>query len=147
MSSLPDYYKVLKVDFNATQSQIREAYKKQALLHHPDRLGDGVSSDERAEATKKFQVVADAYYILGDPSRRQTYDQSRKRHAPMDESDMHADAHGVFGDVFAELLKPEVDRPGHMWKILGTGAGAVIGFIVGNLGGAAVVSFTVECLG
>ncbi|KAI9251430.1 DnaJ domain-containing protein [Phascolomyces articulosus] len=140
MSNLPDYYNILEIHPTSTQSEIKDAYKKQALLHHPDRLKDSVSSEERAEATRKFQVIADAYYILGDPARRKTYDQSRKRHTPaMDESSPHVDAQGVFGDVFEELLKPEVERPGHLWRILGTGAGAVLGFIIGNVGGAAVV--------
>ncbi|KAG2219194.1 hypothetical protein INT45_013060 [Circinella minor] len=149
MSNLPDYYKVLEVDPTATQSEIREAYKKQALLHHPDRLGDNVSAEERASATKKFQVIADAYYILNDPVRRKTYDQSRKRHAPFmsESSSPDVDAEGVFGDVFADLLKPEVDRPGHLWKIIGTGAGAVLGFIIGNVGGAAVGAVAGRTLG
>ncbi|KAI8148009.1 DnaJ domain-containing protein [Fennellomyces sp. T-0311] len=141
MSGLPDYYEKLEVSPTATQAEIREAYKKQALLHHPDRLGDNASTEERAEATRKFQVIADAYYILGDPARRQTYDQSRRRHAPMDESaEPHADAHGVFGDVFGELLRPEVEHPSHIWRILGCVSGAALGFIIGNVGGAAVVS-------
>ena len=54
-------------------------------------------------------MIADAYYILNDPARRRTYDQSRKRHAPpmSESSSPHVDAEGVFGDVFADLLKPE----------------------------------------
>lgn len=82
------------------------AYKKQALLHHPDRLKDDASPEERKEATKKFQVIADAYYILGDRDRRATYDRSHRRYSPTP-GDSQSDANRVFGDVFEELLRVE----------------------------------------
>lgn len=82
------------------------AYKKQALLHHPDRLKDNASPEERKEATKKFQLIADAYYILGDRERRATYDRSHRRYSPTS-GDPQSDANRVFGDVFEELLRVE----------------------------------------
>ncbi|MCJ1292046.1 hypothetical protein MMC34_003596 [Xylographa carneopallida] len=72
---LPDYYKILEVSPTATQSQIRDAYKKQALKHHPDRVPS--DSPERPARTKRFQRINDAYYTLSDPSRRQDYDSAR----------------------------------------------------------------------
>ncbi|MCJ1282102.1 hypothetical protein MMC26_001425 [Xylographa opegraphella] len=72
---LPDYYKILEVSPTATQQQIRDAYKKQALKSHPDRVPS--DSPERPARTKKFQRINDAYYTLSDPSRRRDYDSAR----------------------------------------------------------------------
>ncbi|QDS72895.1 hypothetical protein FKW77_007695 [Venturia effusa] len=89
--SAPDYYKVLEVQPTATQPQIREAYKKAALKHHPDRVPS--DSPERAARTKRFQAINDAYYTLSDPTRRRDYDATRSFHsftggAPDDEGDV-----------------------------------------------------------
>ncbi|KAJ4301018.1 hypothetical protein N0V90_003107 [Kalmusia sp. IMI 367209] len=70
-----DYYKTLEVSDKATQQQIRDAYKKQALKHHPDRVA--ADSPERAARTKRFQQINDAYYTLSDPTRRRDYDAAR----------------------------------------------------------------------
>ncbi|KAJ4340473.1 hypothetical protein N0V87_002457 [Didymella glomerata] len=70
-----DYYKILDVDAKATQQQIRDAYKKAALKHHPDRVP--ADSPERAARTKRFQAINDAYYTLSDPTRRREYDAAR----------------------------------------------------------------------
>ncbi|EMC91225.1 hypothetical protein BAUCODRAFT_152507 [Baudoinia panamericana UAMH 10762] len=78
MSAPPvDYYASLEVDSKATQQQIRDAYKKQALRHHPDRVP--AESPERASRTKKFQQINDAYYTLSDPGRRRDYDLTRNQ--------------------------------------------------------------------
>lgn len=71
----PDYYVILEISSKATQQQIREAYKKQALKFHPDRVP--ASSPERPARTKKFQLINDAYYTLSDPTRRREYDAAR----------------------------------------------------------------------
>lgn len=76
MSAPPvDYYSSLEVDSKASQQQIRDAYKKAALRHHPDRVPS--DSPERATRTKKFQQINDAYYTLSDESRRRDYDHTR----------------------------------------------------------------------
>ena len=67
MSSL---YAVLNVDKSATSAEIRKAYRKQALLNHPDKN----PGDEDA-AQKRFLQVAEAYDVLGDEAKRQRYDQ------------------------------------------------------------------------
>ncbi|KAL1793417.1 hypothetical protein ACET3X_008399 [Alternaria dauci] len=75
MAPPADYYKVLEVDSKATQQQIRDAYKKAALKHHPDRVPS--DSPERASRTKRFQQINDAYYTLSDTTRRRDYDAAR----------------------------------------------------------------------
>ncbi|KAH7132027.1 DnaJ domain-containing protein [Dendryphion nanum] len=73
--SAPDYYHVLEIDSKATQQQIRDAYKKAALKHHPDRVP--ADSPDRARRTKRFQQINDAYYTLSDVTRRREYDSTR----------------------------------------------------------------------
>jgi DnaJ-class molecular chaperone len=70
-----DYYKVLEISPSATTVQIREAYKKAALKHHPDRVPS--DSPERPARTKRFQQINDAYYTLSDATRKRDYDSSR----------------------------------------------------------------------
>ncbi|HET9825170.1 MAG TPA: J domain-containing protein [Chitinophagaceae bacterium] len=67
-----DYYKVLGVDKNATQEDIRKAYRKLARKHHPD-----LNPNER-EAHKKFQQINEANEVLSDPEKRKKYDQYGK---------------------------------------------------------------------
>jgi molecular chaperone DnaJ len=68
MATKRDYYEVLGVDRNATEDELKKAYKKVALKYHPDRNpGD-------KEAEEKFKEAAEAYDVLRDPQKRQTYD-------------------------------------------------------------------------
>jgi len=64
-----DYYNVLGVSRNATQDEIKKAYRKLAMQYHPDRNpGD-------KEAEEKFKEAAEAYEVLSDPEKRKRYDQ------------------------------------------------------------------------
>lgn len=78
MAPPTDYYAVLGVASTATHEQIRSAYKRAALKTHPDRVPS--DSPERAERTRKFQLINDAYYTLSEPSRRRDYDAARVYH-------------------------------------------------------------------
>ncbi|CAG7926631.1 unnamed protein product [Penicillium olsonii] len=71
----PDYYKILGITQDATQQQIRTAYKRESLKSHPDRVP--ADSPERPSRTRKFQDINDAYYTLSDPTRRREYDSTR----------------------------------------------------------------------
>ncbi|MFN2474865.1 MAG: DnaJ C-terminal domain-containing protein [Chthoniobacterales bacterium] len=65
----PDYYAALGVDQNATNIQIRDAYRLLAKRYHPDRNRDSV------EARVRTQQLNAAYEVLRDPARRRAYDQ------------------------------------------------------------------------
>jgi len=65
MATKLDYYEVLGVDKDASADEVKKAYRRLAVQHHPDRGGD--------EA--KFKEVSEAYEVLNDPSKRQRYDQ------------------------------------------------------------------------
>uniref|UniRef100_A0A069DZ51 Putative dsrna-activated protein kinase inhibitor p58 n=1 Tax=Panstrongylus megistus TaxID=65343 RepID=A0A069DZ51_9HEMI len=72
-SKRKDYYKILGVDKNASTEDIKKAYRKRALVHHPDRHANA-SEGERKEQEKKFKEVGEAYGVLSDPQKRARYD-------------------------------------------------------------------------
>ncbi|MCX8036051.1 MAG: DnaJ domain-containing protein [Candidatus Sumerlaeia bacterium] len=67
-----DYYLILGLDPNATQSEIRRAFRTLALRYHPDQNPDNPSAEE------KFKLITQAYRVLIDPKRRAHYDRLRK---------------------------------------------------------------------
>ena len=68
MATTRDYYEVLGVAETATDAELKAAYRKQALQWHPDR-------NKTKDAEVKFKEVNEAYEVLSDPQKRQTYDQ------------------------------------------------------------------------
>ena len=68
MAQKRDYYEVLGVDKNATEDQIKKAYRTIAIKYHPDR------NPGNKEAEEKFKEAAEAYDVLHDPQKRQQYD-------------------------------------------------------------------------
>jgi len=64
-----DYYNILGVPRDASQNDIKQAYRKKALLHHPDR-----NPDSKEDAERKFKEVAEAYEVLNDTENRRHYD-------------------------------------------------------------------------
>lgn len=98
-----DYYDVLGVNRDASDDDIKKAYRKLAMKHHPDRNPDSKDSEER------FKEVKEAYEILSDGQKRAAYDQYG--HAGVDASmgggrgpqgfEGFADTFGdIFGDIF-----------------------------------------------
>lgn len=66
---MSDFYAVLGVEKNASQEEIKKAYRKQALKYHPDKNPDN------KDAEKQFKKVSEAYEVLSDEKKRQIYDQ------------------------------------------------------------------------
>ena len=67
MSARKDFYKILEIPHDASQSDIKKAYRKLALKYHPDK-------NKSPNATKKFQDIGEAYSVLSDPAKRRRYD-------------------------------------------------------------------------
>jgi len=98
-----DYYEVLGVQKNATEKEIKKAFKRLAMKHHPDR-----NQDNQEEAEVKFKEGKEAYDVLSDGQKRAAYDQFG--HAGVDQSAGMGGGHGggsfsdVFGDVFGDIF-------------------------------------------
>ena len=102
--SKADYYEVLGVSRDASDQELKSAYRKQALKYHPDRN----PGDHAAE--EKFKEASEAYQVLSDADKRAAYD--RYGHAGLSgagRSDGGPFAGGVdlgdiFGDLFGEMF-------------------------------------------
>ncbi len=100
-----DYYEVLGVSKGADEKDIKKAYRREAMKHHPDRNPD----DPDAEG--KFKEATEAYDVLMDSRKRAAYDQYG--HAGVDPS-MGGGGFGggnfsdIFGDVFGDILAAAV---------------------------------------
>lgn len=64
-----DYYKILGVERNATEAEVKSAFRKLALQYHPDR------NPGNKQAEEKFKEINEAYEVLSDPQKRNRYDQ------------------------------------------------------------------------
>ena len=69
MAEKRDYYEVLGVDRNATDEEIKKAYRKKAIQYHPDK------NPGNKEAEEKFKEAAEAYDVLSNKEKRAKYDQ------------------------------------------------------------------------
>jgi len=68
---MPDYYSILGIGRNASEEEVKKAYKALAKKWHPDK-----NPNNQEVATKKFKEVSEAYQILGDSAKRKEYDRS-----------------------------------------------------------------------
>ncbi len=101
-----DYYEILGVARNASDAEIKKAFKRMAMKYHPDRNPD----DKEAES--KFKDAREAYDVLGDPQKRAAYDQFG--HAGVEAGGFGAGAGAagaggfsfsdIFGDVFSDIF-------------------------------------------
>ena len=105
MSKKRDYYTVLGLNRDATEEDIKKAYRKLAMKHHPDRAPDDKGAEE------KFKEAKEAYEILSDAKKRAAYDQFG--HAGVDHGSGGGGPRGpegfgafsdAFGDIFGEIF-------------------------------------------
>ena len=107
MAEKRDYYEVLGVDRNASDAEIKRAYRKLAKKYHPD-MNPG---DKEAEA--KFKEVTEAYEVLSDSEKKAQYDQFG--HAAFEQGggfngggfggfDFGGDMGDIFGDLFGGMF-------------------------------------------
>lgn len=99
---MTNLYDILGVAEDASQQEIRKAYKKQASIHHPDKNLDD------PEATTRFQAIQKAYDILSDSEKRKRYDET----GSMDSAPSIRDhAIEVVGKLYLAIAESEDFRP------------------------------------
>ncbi|MCC7547689.1 MAG: molecular chaperone DnaJ [Burkholderiales bacterium] len=94
-----DYYEVLGVNRDVSEDEIKKAYRKLAMQHHPDRNPDNVKAEEN------FKEAKEAYEVLSDAEKRAAYD--RFGHQAMEGMAGGAGGAGfgdAFGDIFSEIF-------------------------------------------
>ena len=96
-----DYYEVLGVSRDASDDEIKKAYRKLAVKNHPDK------NPGNAAAEEKFKEASNAYEVLSDPKKRQIYNQ--RGHAGVNDMGFHGftnteDIFSNFGDVFGRTV-------------------------------------------
>jgi DnaJ family protein C protein 9 len=99
-----DLYKILQLSSReATEAEIRTAYRKQALKYHPDKISASKSEEEKLQARQKFDQVGLAYKILSDPKSRERYDKTGKtdENAFLDGLDDEASWSAYFKDLWS----------------------------------------------
>lgn len=99
-----DYYNVLKVERNASDEELKKAYKRRAMKWHPDKN----PTTNKKEAEVKFNQISEAYDVLSDPQKRQIYDrygEEALKASQFDEPKPKPDSAFKFNpDIFAELF-------------------------------------------
>lgn len=96
---MSDYYSDLEVPCDASDEQLRQAYRKMAMRWHPDK-----NPNSREVATKRFQQVSQAYQTLSDPQKRRAYDSGRRGDYDAEAGDREqVDPHDLFRQVFAQM--------------------------------------------
>ena len=95
-----DFYEILGVSRNASQDEIKKAYRQMAMKFHPDRNAGNKESEEI------FKEAAEAYEVLGDPEKKQRYDQygheGLRGTNYRDFNDIN-DIFSTFGDIFTDF--------------------------------------------
>ena len=91
-----DYYEVLGVNRDASEEDLKKAYRKLAMKWHPDR------NPENPKAEERFKEAKEAYEMLSDASKRQPYD--RLGHAGVDPSAAAAGAGAGCGNIFSDIF-------------------------------------------
>lgn len=100
------YYDVLEIPKTATAGEVKKAYYKLALVYHPDKNPDDPDADA------KFKAISEAYEVLSDPTKRETYDKYGKAGLSSGDDDDGAQMRammrmlfgaGAFDDCFGEL--------------------------------------------
>lgn len=96
---LKDYYAVLGLARDASQNEIKKAFRKLARKYHPD-VNTG------PEAEQQFNQIAEAYEVLGDPERRKLYDQGH-----IDQTWFHPDNFNTIRDIFQQSQSESATSP------------------------------------
>lgn len=121
-SKRKDYYKILGLDKNCSETDIKKAYRKMAIIHHPDKNPDN------PEAAERFKDIGEAYETLSDPQKRHAYD-----NPAMEAEDILGGGHGAGFDMNG---MGGID-PSVLFNMMNGGGGGGFNFGGGGFGGGA----------
>ncbi|KAH8117405.1 DnaJ-domain-containing protein [Phellopilus nigrolimitatus] len=102
-------YSVLSLDATATPDAIKKAYRRLALVYHPDKHARS-SEETRADASLKFQQVGFAYAVLSDDKRRVRYDKTGRTDEGFDLQAGEDGWDAYFADLFDRVTKGKLDE-------------------------------------
>ena len=92
---MENYYEVLGITKDATENEVKAAYRKKAALHHPDRGGD----------EKIFKLVSEAYKVLKDASTRKAYDEGNYK----PKVDIQQEVYSILAEMYMRVVEMDVD--------------------------------------
>jgi DnaJ-class molecular chaperone len=97
-----EYYELLGISKSADENEIKKAYRKLAIIYHPDKS----PADKKEEYTENFKKISEAYEVLSDPEKKKKYDMFGKDAANMEDGGMHggADPFDIFKQFFGENM-------------------------------------------
>ncbi|KAL5533091.1 hypothetical protein ACEPAF_4867 [Sanghuangporus sanghuang] len=104
-----DLYAVLSLDSSATTDSIKKAYRRLALVYHPDKHTNS-SEETRADASLKFQQVGFAYAVLSDEKRRTRYDKTGRTDEGFELQAGEDGWDAYFADLFDTVTKGKLDE-------------------------------------
>jgi DnaJ family protein C protein 9 len=104
-----DLYAVLSLKDTATTDDIKRAYRRLALLYHPDKHASS-SPQAKAEAATKFQQVGFAYAVLSDEKRRQRFDRTGKTDEGFELAAGEDGWEAYFEDLFERVTRGKLDE-------------------------------------
>ena len=106
-----DYYSILGIERNATEADIKKAYRKLAMEYHPDR------NQGNAEAEEKFKEISEANSILSDPEKKQYYDATGTVKGNRPQQPQGQDLNDLINNFMGRNARREINRIGQTVRI------------------------------
>jgi molecular chaperone DnaJ len=97
VATAQDYYEILGIARTASDEEIKKAYRRLAMQHHPDRNSGNKTAED------KFKIINEAYAVLSDPDKRSSYD--RYGTAEMPQGFGGGGGFGGFSDIFGDIFE------------------------------------------
>ncbi|MEN3015152.1 MAG: molecular chaperone DnaJ [bacterium] len=95
---MKDYYEILGVSRDATDEEIKNAYRRLAKIYHPD------VAQNKEEAEKKFKEINEAFQVLGDPEKRRMYDKYGTIQNTYQQTSSTVDIFDLFSEMFDDFI-------------------------------------------
>lgn len=121
-----EYYQILELQNNATDEEVKKAYKKMAIKYHPDKHASS-SEQEKKEAEEKFKKIAEAYEVLTNKEKHMpSFAQGNFRRGAIDPheifnqifKDMNLGNQGVFMRGMPAGMNVSINMPGNMQSVM-----------------------------